>query len=527
MQITIAEKPRMETKDTKPSPSVLEARGITKRFPGVVANDNISLLIRGGEIHTLLGENGAGKSTLMNVLAGMLQPDEGRILINGAEVSFKSPIEALEQGIGTVYQHFTLVPNLSVVENVVLGTSRGMTLDLKKAEEQLATMQSHLDMAVSPYEEVGHLSIGWQQRVEILKVLYRGSQIVLLDEPTSVLTPIEVKELFQILIRLKADGVGVVFITHKLDEALDISDRVTVLSRGKRIGEVGSHELARQERESLSRKIVRMMFEECDLTEVHRKSTVDFENQRMCRLNEVSAFDDRGTVAIRNLSFSIRAGEIIGIAGVDGNGQKEMAEVIAGQRRISDGQITIANVDITNKGTAAAAHAGVGYVTDDRLGEAVVPTLTVAENAVLKVFQQTPFSRFAVMNHKAIEAHTRGLIRDFNVKTPGSWTKLGTLSGGNIQKLLLARELALRPKVLVCNKPTHGLDFMTSQFVLQTIRSQADEGMAVLLISSELEVLFELSDRIGVMYRGQLLEIYSRDEVDRETVGRLMLGIKS
>lgn len=517
----------METQESDSSQSVLEARGITKRFPGVVANDNISLVIRGGEIHTLLGENGAGKTTLMNILAGMLQPEEGRILINGADVSFNSPIEALEQGIGTVYQHFTLVPNLSVVENVVLGTSRGMVLDLRKAEEQLVTMQRHLDMAVSPHEEVGHLSIGWQQRVEILKVLYRGSKIVLLDEPTSVLTPIEVQELFEILMRLKAEGVGVVFITHKLDEALDISDRVTVLSHGKRIGEVDSHELAGQERENLSRKIVKMMFGDSDLTEVHRKSTVNFKNQYMCRLNEVSAFDDRGTVSIRNLSFSIRAGEIMGIAGVDGNGQKEMAEAIAGQRRTSDGQITIANVDITNKGTAAAARAGVGYVTDDRLGEAVVPTLTVAENAVLKVFQQAPFSRFTVMNYKAIEDHTRGLIRDFNVKTPGPRTKLGTLSGGNIQKLLLARELGLRPKVLVCNKPTHGLDFITSQFVLQTIRSQADEGMAVLLISSELEELFELSDRVGVMYRGQLLEVFSRDEVDTETVGRLMLGIKS
>ena len=247
----------------------------------------------------------------------------------------------------------------------------------------------------------------------------------------------------------------------------------------------------------------------------------------MCRLNEVSAFDDRGTVSIRNLSFSIRAGEIMGIAGVDGNGQKEMAEVIAGQRRTSDGKITIANVDITNKGTAAAARAGVGYVTDDRLGEAVVSTLTVAENAVLKVFKQTPFSRFAAMNYKAIEAHTRGLIREFNVKTPGPWTELSTLSGGNIQKLLMARELALHPQVLVCNKPTHGLDFMTSQFVLQTIRSQADGGMAVLLISSELEELFELSDRVGVIYRGSLLEVFSRDDFDRETVGRLMLGIKS
>ncbi|MBX3069208.1 MAG: ABC transporter ATP-binding protein [Thermomicrobiales bacterium] len=498
--------------------------GISKRFGPVLANDNVDLTLWPGEIHAVLGENGAGKTTLMNVLSGMYQPDDGQILLDGQPAVIKTPIDALEQGIGTVYQHFTLVPNLSVIENVVLGTKTGFRLDLGNAERQLQTMLADFALNTTPQTEVRHLSIGQRQRIEIIKVLFRGTRVLLLDEPTSVLTPVEVEGLFAILRRLREQGVAVVIITHKLDEALDLSDRITVLRQGRKVGVLDPETLAASDRETSRLRIVELMFggrPSSEGSDVASGSAAPGET--LLTLSAISADGDRGAPAVKNLSLDLHRGEVFGIAGVDGNGQKELGEVIAGQRRSTSGSLAIDGRTLTNQGVSAISRAGIGYVTDDRLGEGSVPGQSVAENAVLKTIGLAPFSRKFWLNRKAIERHAEALIEQFDVRTPSASTQLTLLSGGNIQKLLLARELAMKPKVLVCNKPTYGLDIRTAQFVLKTLREQANDGNAVLLISSELDELLDVSDRLGVMYNGELVAIFERGEFDVETIGQLML----
>lgn len=501
---------------------LVEVRDITRRFPGVVANDKISLTIRRGEIHTVLGENGAGKTTLINILAGMIPPDEGSMFVRGHKVTLESPRAALKHGISTVYQHFALVPTLSVIENIVLGTDSGFLPDLWQAERQIQHMLGDFKMSISPWLPVQHLSIGEQQRVEIMKALFRGSEVLLLDEPTSVLAPAEVEEFFQILIRLKTRGTAILFVTHKLTEALQISDRITVLRRGKKVGELGPDELS-GDSIAISQRIVELMFgsrpSQLKTRPAGRRST-----RTVLTLRNVTALGDRGTPAIQDICLTLQAGEIFGIAGVDGNGQKELAEVIAGQRPVISGQVIFDNTDITNMGTSAAAKAGISYLTDDRIGEGCISSLSVAENLVLKSIDRPPFSTRSVIDRAAIDAHARRLIRAFGIQTPDPWAPAVTLSGGNLQKLLLARELALDPKVLVCNQPTHGLDIKTARFIQQILRARADAGMAILLISAELDEVLELSDRIGVMYNGRLLDVFLRDEAEKETIGRLMLS---
>jgi simple sugar transport system ATP-binding protein len=512
---------------------VVEMEGISKRFGSVRANEDVSLTLRAGEVHAVLGENGAGKTTLMNILSGMYHPDTGAIRIDGRTVTIASPPDALRQGIGTVYQHFTLVPNLSVLENVILGMDAGFVLDLRDAERRLREMLSDFGLTASPRTEVRHLSLGERQRVEIVKVLFRGSRVLLLDEPTSVLTPVEVEGLFRILRRLKADGVAVVLITHKLEEALDVSDRVTVLRQGRNVGVLEPDEIAGAARGAAKRRIVELMFggtepQAASVEPPAESSLLPTADRRLpilLAVQEVTVRDDRGATPVRGLTLELRAGEILGIAGVDGNGQKELGEAIAGQRHVSDGRITLGSRDITNKGVSVASRAGVGYVTDDRLGEGVVPGASVAENAVLKTVSRAPFSKRGFwLDRGAIENHAQRLVQEFDVRTPGTGTPMTLLSGGNIQKLLLARELSTNPNVLVCNKPTNGLDVKTAQFVLRTLRGVADAGRAVLLISSELDEIMEVSDRIGVMYNGKLVGVFPRAEANLETIGHLMLS---
>jgi len=512
---------------------VVEMEGISKRFGPVRANEDVSLTLRAGEVHAVLGENGAGKTTLMNILSGMYHPDTGTIRIDGRTVTITSPPDALRQGIGTVYQHFTLVPNLSILENVILGMDTGFVLDLRDAERRLREMLSDFGLTASPRTEVRHLSLGERQRVEIVKVLFRGSRVLLLDEPTSVLTPVEVEGLFRILRRLKAEGVAVVLITHKLEEALDVSDRVTILRQGRNVGVLEPAEISGEARAAAKRRIVELMFggtelqaasfePQAELSAISRQPSGD---AVLLSVQGVTVRDDRGATPVRGLTLELRAGEILGIAGVDGNGQKELGEAIAGQRHVSHGRITLGSRDITNKGVSVASRAGVGYVTDDRLGEGVVPGASVAENAVLKTVSRAPFSKRGFwLDRAAIENHAQRLVQEFDIRTPGTGTRMTLLSGGNIQKLLLARELATNPNVLVCNKPTNGLDVKTAQFVLRTLRGVADEGGAVLLISSELDEIMEVSDRIGVMYNGELVGIFPRAEADLETIGHLMLS---
>ena len=505
-----------------PSPLV-QMRDISKRFGPVLANDRISLDLWPGEVHAVLGENGAGKTTLMNVLAGMYQPDAGTIRIAGEEVQITSPADALRRGIGTVYQHFTLVPNLSILENVALGAEGGFLVDLSTAEAKVASMLGEFGLDTSPHTEIRHLALGQRQRVEIIKVLFRGTRVLLLDEPTSVLTPGEVTSLLELLRRLRDQGVAVVLITHKLGEALAVSDRVTILRGGRTVGELGPDVVSGANRESVRQRIVEQMFGGSQPTESHRQSHHE-SGTALLSLRGISTTRDRGAPALHDLSLDLNSGEVFGIAGVDGNGQKELGEVIAGQRPVTSGQILLDGVDITNRGVAVATRLGIGYVTDDRLHEGSVAGSSITDNVALKSIGRKPFSNGFWLNRRAMEEQARRLIAEFDVKTPGPDTAIGTLSGGNIQKLLLARELALEPKLLICNKPTTGLDLRTARFVIQSLRDQADAGKVVVLISSELDELLEISDRIGVMYNGQLVAVIPRAAADLETIGNLMLG---
>jgi len=505
-------------------PIVVEMTDISKRFGPTVANDRVALTLCEGEIHAVLGENGAGKTTLMNILSGMYSPDSGAIAVRGETVWIDSPSDALALGIGTVYQHFTLVPNLTVLENIVLGARGRFILQLSEAERGLASMLTEFGLSVSPHVEIRHLSLGERQRVEIIKALLRGSRVLLLDEPTSVLTPVEVDGLFKILRRLRESGVSVVLITHKLEEALSVSDRVTILRQGRKVGEILPADLAMTSRAAAKQRIVELMFGGAEPVASVLRLNATADRNALLTLRDVNALGDRGAPAVRGLSLELRAGEIFGIAGVDGNGQKELGEVIAGQRRTAGGSVTIGGRDIANRGVPAAIKAGVGYVTDDRLGEGCVPGASVAENVVLKTIAKQPFSNGFWLKRGAINVHAQELVQEFNVKTPGTSTRMTLLSGGNIQKLLLARELAMNPTVLVCNKPTNGLDLQTAQSVLRMLRNQADQGRAVLLISSELDEILEVSDRVGVMYNGELVGVFPRAQAEIETIGRLMLS---
>jgi general nucleoside transport system ATP-binding protein len=501
---------------------IVEMRDISKRFGPVLANDRISLDLWPSEIHAVLGENGAGKTTLMNVLAGMYQPDAGTIRIAGEGVQITSPADALHRGIGTVYQHFTLVPNLSILENVVLGEG-GVLVDLSAAEGRVTSLLADFGLDVSPHTEIRHLALGQRQRVEIIKVLFRGSRVLLLDEPTSVLTPGEVTSLLDLLRRLRDQGIAVVLITHKLGEALAVSDRVTILRSGRNAGDLGPDVMSGASQESVRQRIVEQMFGGSQPAET-RLSSRQQSGGPVLSLRDISTPGDRGVPALHDLSLELHSGEVFGIAGVDGNGQKELGEVIAGQRPVTSGQMLFDGVDITNRGVATATRLGIGYVTDDRLHEGSVAGSSVTDNVALKSIGRKPFSNGFWLNRRAMDEHARRLIAEFDVKTPGPDTAIGMLSGGNIQKLLLARELALDPKLLVCNKPTTGLDLRTARFVLQSLRRQADAGKVVVLISSELDELMEISDRIGVMYNGQLVATLPRAEADPEALGDLMLG---
>ena len=502
---------------------LVEMRGISKRFGPVVANDLISLDLWPGEIHAVLGENGAGKTTLMNVLAGMYHPDSGTIRIAGEEVQITTPADALHRGIGTVYQHFALVPNLSILENVVLGAEGGVLVDLAAAEGRVTSLLADFGLDVSPHTEIRHLALGQRQRVEIIKVLFRGSRVLLLDEPTSVLTPGEVTSLLDFLRRLRDQGIAVVLITHKLGEALEVSDRVTILRGGRNAGDLGPDAMSGASRESVRQCIVEQMFGGSQPAET-RLSIRQQSGGAVLSLRDISTLGDRGVPALHDLSLELHGGEVFGIAGVDGNGQKELGEVIAGQRPVTSGQVLFDGVDITNRGVGVATRLGIGYVTDDRLHEGSVAGSSITDNVALKSIGRKPFSNGFWLNRRAMEEHARRLIAEFDVKTPGPDTAIGMLSGGNIQKLLLARELALDPKLLVCNKPTTGLDLRTARFVLLSLRQQADAGKVVVLISSELDELMEISDRIGVMYNGQLVAAMPRVEADLGALGDLMLG---
>ena len=507
----------------------LEMRGIVKCFPGVVANDGIDFDARAGEIHALLGENGAGKTTLMRILYGIYRPDAGEIYLDGRKVRVRSPREALSLGIGMVHQHFRLVPTLTVEENVILGLRSGLNPfpRLGRVRERIGAIARDYGLEVDPQAKVFELSVGEQQRVEILKALYRRVQILIMDEPTSVLTPQEVERLFSTLRSLVEAGLTVIFITHKLDEVLRVSDRVTVLRRGRVVttlptAEADKPSLARM---MVGREVVFRSRLERGPTGT-RNRTRNRKGENLLEVRDLRALNDRGLLAIRDLSFDLSSGEILGVAGVAGNGQRELVEVLTGLRKATHGRVIIFGRDMTNRSPREIAASGVAHIPEERLRRGLVPGMSVAENLVLKDYCVPPFSRgpFGLLDRRAIIAHAEGAIKEYQIMTPSYNTPAKLLSGGNIQRLILARELSGSPRLIIAAHPTYGLDVGATEQIRGLLLEQRDHGAGVLLISEDLEEILSLSDRILVLFAGRAMGLLKAGEAEPEELGLLMAG---
>jgi simple sugar transport system ATP-binding protein len=497
---------------------LLELRGITKRFPGIVANDHIDFDIRRGEVHALLGENGAGKSTLMNVLYGLYRADEGEILINGKPISIGSPREAIEHGIGMVHQHFMLIPVMTVAENIVLATEptqAGVLLDYGAARRRVTELSRTFNFAIDPDARVESISVGQEQRVEILKALYRSADILILDEPTAVLTPQEARELFEILRTLTREGMSVIFISHKLNEVLDIAERITVLRRGKKIETLPAAGATEEQ-------LARLMVGREVLLRVDKQPASP--GEPLLRVEDLGILDDRHLEAVRGVSFEVHAGEIVGIAGVDGNGQSELIDAIAGLRRPHSGRITLAGHDVTGANARRVLDTGVGHIPEDRQVRGLVLDFTLAENIALEDYRKPPDSRWGWLFPRRLIARARRLLRDFDVRGGGPTTLAAALSGGNQQKVVIAREVARDPRVLLAAQPTRGLDVGSIEYVHRRLVQARDSGKAVLLVSLELDEILSLSDRILVIYEGRIVREY-QPEVSEEEVGLAMTGV--
>jgi general nucleoside transport system ATP-binding protein len=492
-------------------------RGITKRFPGVVANDHVDFDLRKGEVHALLGENGAGKSTLMNILYGLYKTDEGEILSRGQKVSFHSAKDAIDRGIGMVHQHFMLIPVMTVAENIVLATeptTAGVLLDYDEAVKRVREISERFGLAVNPTARVENISVGQQQRVEILKALYRGAEILILDEPTAVLTPQEAGELFGIIKSLQAEGTSIIFISHKLNEVLEIADRITVLRRGKKIDTVpreGATEAG----------LAKMMVGREVLLRVEKKAAEP--GDVLLEVSDLHVNDDRGLAAVQDVSFVVRAGEIVGIAGVEGNGQSELIEAITGLRRAEGGQIAVAGRVMAHASARKMLDAGVGHIPEDRQRRGLVLEFTIAENIALHDYCYPPDSRWGWLFPRRLVERARTLIREFDVRGGGPTTRAGALSGGNQQKVVAAREVARDPKVLVAAQPTRGLDVGAIEFLHRRLIEERAEGRAILLVSLELDEVMSLSDRLLVMYEGRVVGEHGADATEEE-IGLEMLG---
>lgn len=496
----------------------MEMKGIVKRFPGVLAADNIDFDVKSGEIHALLGENGAGKSTLMKMLYGLYHPDEGQIFINGTPTIIDRPQDAIKYGIGMIHQHFMLVPSLTVAENIALGmkSSRGIRLDLDVVTKRVLELSELYNLKVDPKLPIWQLAVGEQQRVEILRALYKGAALLILDEPTAVLTPQEVDGLFQILNQLADDGHGLVFISHKLHEVLEISNRVTVLRDGQRVNAIATRDTTKQQ-------LAEMMVGRPVLLE-YDKNPQQLRDERLI-LNNVSALSNRGTLGLNNLSMSIRGGEIVGIAGVSGNGQHELAQCIAGLRQVTSGTIFVDGQETTNKPPSALNAAGLSYIPEERMIDGVIKEFTVAENLVLQDHGHEKFTWGKIFMHfRKIKDACQTAIKAYEIKTPSTETRIKNLSGGNIQKLVLARELSRNPGVLIAAQPTRGVDIGASEYIHQRLLEERDNGTAIILISEDLDEIRALSDRILVMYEGQVVGEVENKNVDIEHVGMLMTG---
>ncbi|EIJ81438.1 ABC transporter ATPase [Bacillus methanolicus PB1] len=498
---------------------VIEMLNIRKEFPGIVANDNITLQVRKGEIHALLGENGAGKSTLMNVLFGLYQPEQGEIRVKGKPVKITNPNIANDLGIGMVHQHFMLVDTFTVTENIILGkeiTSKGK-IDIKKAEQEVRKISDRYGLAVDPKAKISDISVGMQQRVEILKTLYRGADILIFDEPTAVLTPQEIKELIQIMKTLIAEGKSIILITHKLKEIMEVCDRVTVIRKGKGIGTLNVKDTNPNELASImvGREVV---------FKTEKKPSVP--KQEVLEIINLVVNDSRGVPVVNGLNLTVHAGEIVGIAGVDGNGQTELIEAITGLRKSESGTIKLNGKEIQNMSPRKITEAGVGHIPQDRHKHGLVLDFPIGENMVLQTYHKKPFSKNGILNFKEIYRKARTLISEFDVRTPSEYTLARALSGGNQQKAIIGREVDRDPDLLIAAQPTRGLDVGAIEFIHKRLIEQRDNGKAVLLISFELDEIINVSDRIAVIYEGKIIAIVDPKETTEQELGLLMAGSK-
>jgi len=493
-------------------------RDIRKEFPGVVANDEVSFEVRRGEVHALLGENGAGKSTLMNILYGLYRPDGGEIRLNGKPVSFSSARDAIQAGIGMVHQHFMLIPVMTVAENIVLGIEphSGLLLDESGAEQRVRELSERFGLAVDPTALISDITVGQEQRVEILKALYRGADLLILDEPTAVLTPQEAGELFEIVRSLQADGKSIIFISHKLNEVLEIADRITVLRRGRTIETVPAQGATE---ESLARAMVGRDV----LLRVEKKPAEA--GDVLLAVQDLHVSDDRGIEKVRGISFDVRAGEIVGIAGVDGNGQTELIDAICGLQKIESGTVTIGGRKLTHASARAALDAGIGHIPEDRQRRGLVLEFSIAENIALHDYAKPPDAKWGWLFPARMVQRARTLIREFDVRGGGPYTRAGGLSGGNQQKVVAAREIDRDPSALIAAQPTRGLDVGAIEYLHRRLVAERDEGRAILLVSLELEEIMSLSDRILVIYEGEIVGDHTGD-VSEEQIGLEMLGGK-
>jgi len=500
---------------------ILELSGITKRFPGVLANDHIDLKLNKGEILALLGENGAGKTTLMNILYGLYKPDEGTIKINGKEISISNPKDAIEQGIGMVHQHFMLIPVFTATENVILGneyTRSGVFLDKKQGSIKVKEISDQFNLNINPDSLIGEMPVGLQQRVEIIKILFRNAEILIMDEPSAVLTPQEVEELFTIMRNLVAEGKSIIFITHKLKEVMECADRIMVIRSGKVVGEVTPENADTKE---LAAMMVGRAVELNVQKEKSKPTNVVLEVKNLTVLNK------NRKVEINNISFEVKSGEVLGIAGVQGNGQTELVCSLTGLIKAESGKIEILGKVVTNKAPRMITELGVAHIPEDRQKDGLILAAPVHDNLVLNTYYLEPFAKGIILQPDIIKQNAKELVEAFDIRTPGVTAKTSGLSGGNQQKVIVAREFSRPIKLLICSQPTRGLDVGSIEYIHRRMIEKRDEGCAILLVSTELDEIMQLSDRIAVMYRGEIISIVDANIATKEDLGLLMAGVKT